>query len=74
MSNYPDDIRNYDDDPRSPFHIEKFICEECDIEFKDDRELEDHDIKVHSVCLNCGLVSQEITDYCKDCAREYENE
>ena len=22
MSNYPDDIRNFDDDPRSPFHNE----------------------------------------------------
>lgn len=29
MSNYPDDIRQYDDDPRSPFHDREWICEHC---------------------------------------------
>lgn len=29
--NYPDDIRNYDDHPLSPFYIDPwFLCKECD--------------------------------------------
>jgi hypothetical protein len=28
MSNYPDDIGNYSNDPRSPDYVEP-ICEEC---------------------------------------------
>tara|TARA_R110000772_G_scaffold218774_1_gene329308 strand:- start:244 stop:456 length:213 start_codon:yes stop_codon:yes gene_type:complete len=28
-SNYPDDIRNYDDDPRSPFYDGDADCPEC---------------------------------------------
>ena len=33
MSNYPDDIHDFDDDPRSPFYeLEKedFPCENCE--------------------------------------------
>ena len=29
MSNYPDDIRMYDHDPRSPFYEEPPTCEVC---------------------------------------------
>jgi hypothetical protein len=28
-NNYPDDIRNYDDDPRSPFYEDGPECQEC---------------------------------------------
>lgn len=43
MSNYPDDIRNYDHDPRSPFYDgpdddqDPIYCEECgeEMEFDD---------------------------------------
>ena len=27
--NYPDDIRNYDNHPSSPFYVEPPICEVC---------------------------------------------
>ena len=30
MSNYPDDIRNYDNDPRSPFYPDEPTCPHCD--------------------------------------------
>jgi len=36
MDNYPDDIRNYDNDPRSPFYIEPPICDECEEELTQD--------------------------------------
>ena len=29
MSNYPDDIRDYDNDPRSPFYDKVEICDKC---------------------------------------------
>jgi hypothetical protein len=29
-SNFPDDIHNYDDDPRSPFYEEPELCQECE--------------------------------------------
>ena len=29
MDNYPDDIRDYDGDPRSPFYVEPPMCDEC---------------------------------------------
>ena len=38
MDNYPDDVRQYDDDPRSPFYIEK--DEEEEEEEEDNREKE----------------------------------
>lgn len=34
MNNYPDDIRNYDHDPRSPFYEEPF-CEDCELPGED---------------------------------------
>lgn len=30
MSNYPDDIRDFDEHPSSPFHEEPLCCETCD--------------------------------------------
>jgi len=30
MSNYPDNIRQYDNDPRSPFYSEGPMCPECE--------------------------------------------
>ena len=47
MSNYPDDIRNYDYDPRSPFYEEPVcsVCEEfyeeCTCEDEPDEPLEE---------------------------------
>lgn len=35
MSNYPDDIRNYDHDPRSPFYAPP-CCSECGEELEED--------------------------------------
>ena len=32
MDNYPDDIRQYDNDPRSPFYVEPEDCEELEDE------------------------------------------
>lgn len=38
MSNYPDDIHNYDNDPRSPFYDEEpdCVCVSCGDCFRDD--------------------------------------
>jgi len=29
MFNYPDDIRDYDNDPRSPYYRGRYKCAEC---------------------------------------------
>ena len=50
MSNYPDDIRRYDNDPRSPFYEEPDCCEECDAELEGDL---DEDGKIHMECGEC---------------------
>lgn len=41
--NYPDDIRNYDHDPRSPFYVEPEEEDEDDIDFYDDDDHIDED-------------------------------
>lgn len=41
-SNYPDDIRMYDNDPRSPFYSEADACECCDTELEVETDCDDH--------------------------------
>lgn len=38
MSNYPDDIRNFDSDPSSPFYSEGPTCSLCEEPLEDDGE------------------------------------
>ena len=55
MSNYPDDIRNYDDHPGSPFYIEPWImCEVCEAIYPPD-EMED------AMCVSCAGVDEGLT-------------
>ena len=51
MNNYPDDIRQYDNDPRSPFYNSDHECDECG------EELKGVDIDDISFCINrhCDL-------------------
>ena len=46
MSNYPDDIRDFDNHPQSPFY-EPPCCMECGEELEDDK------------CLHCDPVKDE---------------
>jgi hypothetical protein len=40
-SNYPDDIRRFDNDPRSPFYVEPIInCRECGHAIEEDCGIE----------------------------------
>jgi len=41
-SNYPDDIRMYDNDPRSPFYSEPDACEYCETELEVETDCDDH--------------------------------
>jgi hypothetical protein len=43
MDNYPDDIRKYDSDPRSPFYVEPIIrCKVCDSVVEEGEGAEDN--------------------------------
>jgi hypothetical protein len=59
--NYPDDIRRYDNDPRSPFYVEpSAYCEECAEKF-DVCEMQENPHGEGFFCSDkCYL------DYCKD--------
>jgi hypothetical protein len=36
VSNYPDDIHNYDNDPRSPFFVDpNYVCDGCNQAFEE---------------------------------------
>ena len=48
MSNYPDDIRSYDSDPRSPFYNGDVLCSECG------DEMGEIDIKLFR-CNGCDI-------------------
>lgn len=59
MSNYPDDIRNYDSDPRSPFYIEPpKQCKNCGDNIKENKGFnpQDNEAKVYcsKICLSEG--------------------
>lgn len=48
--NYPDDIRSYDNDPRSPFYVEPMVeCNECNQWC----ELEEMDENEEGTCFMC---------------------
>ena len=53
-SNYPDDIRAYDNDPRSPFYIPPILhCEACEEPIADGEE---HELRYLQFCGNeCAL-------------------
>ena len=56
--NYPDDIRRYDDDPRSPFYDGERHCPECggnenDVECEPGHCVEDDECET---CGGCGEV------------------
>jgi len=62
MDNYPDDIRNYDNDPRSPFYIEPPTCDECEEELTQDIDCDEDGYYVaSSTCENpkC-IVNKEV--------------
>lgn len=59
MSNYPDDIHNFDNDPRSPFYIEPpEQCDNCKEVIKENEGFnpEDNEDKVYcsKICLEEG--------------------
>ena len=55
MNNYPDDIRSYDSDPRSPFYVEPPTCDECGGELSFDSV---------SYCDEDGIF---VISYCEEC-------
>lgn len=55
MDNYPDDIRNFDNDPRSPFYVEP-ICRECG--------MEEIDCICNDRCDECGELRNRVVDEC----------
>lgn len=62
MSNYPDDIRNYDHDPRSPFYVEPrcSVCEQTEV-----------DCLCAETCESCGELKNDYFDECI-CEEEYD--
>ena len=69
MSNYPDDIRQYDNDPRSPFYVEPPVeCSTCTNHFEGDTAYEpseDYKTEFH-------LKQVKHKNFCsKDCHDEY---
>lgn len=53
MNNYPDDIRSYDSDPRSPFYIEPPTCDECGEELSVDADCDEDGMYTITYCENC---------------------
>lgn len=48
VSNYPDDIHNYDNDRRSPFFVDPtYVCEGCEQAF------EECDMATEKLCWEC---------------------
>jgi len=63
FSNYPDDIRSYDNDPRSPFYVEPPTCDECEKEMTADIDCDEDGYYVSSlICENefCVVNNEEI--------------
>ncbi|URC15422.1 hypothetical protein JLT2_54 [Paraglaciecola Antarctic JLT virus 2] len=61
MSNYPDDIRDFDNDPRSPFYIDPPVCEECGVELDCDVDCDDEGYYPIYTCSNydCALNGED---------------
>lgn len=53
MSNYPDDIRSYDNDPRSPFYDDRQRCEECGAICDEEDFYTDSEDNSVGVCAYC---------------------
>jgi hypothetical protein len=60
MSNYPDDIRNHDNHPSSPFYREP-KCHTC--------QQDESDCLCGDICDNCGELRN---DYFNECTCEEE--
>lgn len=50
--NYPDDIRNYDHDPRSPFYESGPECDECGEEMSVEIDADEDGRYVNTICEN----------------------
>lgn len=61
MNNYSDDIRNYDNDPRSPFYIDPPVCEECGVELDCDVGSDGNSVWPKYTCNNydCALNGED---------------
>jgi hypothetical protein len=57
MSNYPDDIRQYDSHPSSPFYAEPPECEECGHDLQSDTKDEFGCPEVY--CSNAECITNE---------------
>lgn len=53
LDNYPDDIRSYDHDPRSPFYQEGPECDECGAELSVDEDFDEDRKHIHFWCEAC---------------------
>jgi len=65
MSNYPDDINMYNDDPRSPLYDHGLICDECEQEMEQDIDCDDDGFYIASLtCVNseCSVNNEEDDD------------
>ncbi len=51
VSNYPDDIHDYDNHPMSPFYVEpEYVCDECELAFE-----------------ACDMAEKSQYQFCNDC-------
>lgn len=56
FDNYPDDIRSYDSDPRSPFCVDEWRCEKCG------------EGEYDCLCCElCGEVGEDCECHCREC-------
>ena len=60
-SNFPDDIRNYDDDPRSPFYEGGPECSECGVEMTVEQDADEDGYYTTTHCVNIDC--PECSDY-----------
>jgi hypothetical protein len=64
MSNYPDNIRDFDHDPRSPFYVEQHThCDKCEKKLAEDDDFISHE--------DHGFCSSEC---CDDFIKDLDNE
>lgn len=71
ISNYPIDIHNYDNDPRSPFYIEDSYLEDIGIVIDGDTATDDHDEYKRCSC-GCGMWIRPWHKDCNDARDELE--
>jgi len=71
MSNYPDDIRNYDNHPGSPFYTPPAVqCKQCGTHFNSEDALEskyNDDLLCSHKCLDEYEEEYEEENSCPDC-------